>query len=90
MVEKRDFVFHVLIFSDDVAYSVKTENVEAFGKIKKLMNEKHIPIDDELEVMNEDGYPLNQFIGIRNKRDVKKLINVLINEPWCFLHIGLD
>ena len=90
MGKKRDFTFDVSIFSDDVAYSVKTENVEAFNKIKKLMNEKHIPIDDQLEVLDEDKYPLKQFIGIRNKRDTKKLINVLINEPWCYLHIDLN
>lgn len=90
MVEKRDFTFDVSIYRDDVAYSVKTENVEAFNKIKKLMNEKHIPIDGESEVLDEDKKPLKQFIGIRKKSDVKKIINILINEPWFYLHIDLN
>ena len=54
------------------------------------LNEKHIPIDGESEVLDEDKKPLKQFIGIRKKRDAKKLINVLINEPWCYLHIDLN
>ena len=90
MVEKRDFTFDVSIYSDDVAYSVKTENEGTFRTIKQLMNEKHIPIDGESEVLDEDKKPLKQFIGIRKKRDAKKLINVLINEPWCYLHIDLN
>ena len=90
MVEKRDFTFDVSIFGDDVAYSVKTENVVAFNKIKKLMNEKHIPIDGESEVLDKHKKPFKQIIGIRKKSDAKKLINVLINEPWCYLHIDLN
>lgn len=90
MVEKRDFTFDVSIYRDDVAYSVKTEKVGVFNKIKQLMNEKHIPIDGESEVLDKDKKPLKQFIGIRLKRDVKKLINMLINEPWCYLHIDLN
>ena len=54
------------------------------------MNEKHIPIDGESEVLDEDKKPFKQFIGIRKKSDAKKLINVLIDEPWCYLHIDLD
>lgn len=90
MVEKRDFTFDVSIFSDDVAYSVKTEYLGPFNRIKKLMKEKHIPIDGESEVLDEDKKPLKQFIGIRKKSDVKKLINILINEPWCYLHVDLN
>lgn len=89
MVEEEIFKFDVLIFSDDVAYSVKTENVGAFNRIKKLMNEKHIPIDGESEVLDEDKKPLKRLIRIRKKSDTKKLINILINEPWFFLHINL-
>lgn len=90
MVEKRDFTFDVSIYRDVVAYSVKTENVEAFSKIKELMSEKNIPIDGESEVLDEDKKPLKQLIGIRKKSDAKKLINILINEPWCYLHIDLN
>lgn len=90
MVEKRDFTYDVSIFSDDVAYSVETEYEVAFYKIKVLMNDKHIPIDGESEVLDEDKKPLKQLIGIRKKSDVKKLINILINESWCYLHIDLN
>lgn len=90
MVEKRDFTYDVSIFRDDVAYSVKTEKVAVFNSIKRIMNEKHIPNDGESEVFDEDKKPLKQFIGIRKRSDAKKLINVLINEPWCYLHIDLN
>lgn len=91
MVEKRRyFTFDVLIFRDGAAYSVKTEYVVPFNKIKVLMNEKHIPIDCESEVLDEDKKQLKQLIGIRKRSDVKKLINVLINESWCYLHIDLN
>lgn len=90
MVEKRDFTFDVSIFRDVVAYSVQTENVAVFNNIKELMNEKHIPIDGESEVLNKYKKPLKQFIGIRKKSDAKKLINILINQPWCYLHIDLN
>lgn len=90
MVEKRDFTFDVSIFKDDVAYSVKTENVEVFKCIKEIMSEKHIPIDGESEVLDENKKPLKQYIGIRKKSEAKKLINVLINMPWCYLHIDLN
>lgn len=90
MVEKRDFTYDVSIFRDDVAYSIKTESVAVFNSIKRLMSEKHIPNDGESEVLDENMKPLKQFIGIRNKTDAKKLINVLINKPWCYLHIDLN
>ena len=90
MVEKRDFTYDVSIFRDDVAYSVKTESVAVFNTIKRLMSEKHIPNDGESEVLDENMKPLKQFIGIRNRTDAKKLINVLINEPWCYLHLDLN
>lgn len=91
MVDKRDFTFDVSIYRDDFGYSVKTESVIAFNTIKKIvMSEKHIPINGESEVFDEDKKPLKQFIGIRKRTDAKKLINVLINEPWCYLHIDLN
>lgn len=90
MVEKRDFSFDVSIYKDDVAYTVQTESVMAFNSVKKLMNEKHIPINGESEVLDENKKPKKQFIGIRKRSEAKKLINVLINIPWCFLHIDLN
>ena len=90
MVEKRDFTYDVSIFRDDVAYSVKTENVAVFNTIKRLMGEKNIQNDGESEVLDKNMKPLKQFIGIRKRSDAKKLINVLINEPWCYLHIDLN
>lgn len=90
MVQKRDFTFDVSIYRDDVAYSVMTESVMAFNAVKRLMTEKNIPNDGESEVLNEDKTPLKQYIGIRKKSDAKKLINVLINQPWCYLHIDLN
>lgn len=90
MVQKRDFTFDVSIIRDDVAYSVITENVIAFNAIKRLMSEKNIPNDGESEVLDEDKKPLKQYIGIRKKSEAKKLINVLINQPWCYLHVDLN
>ena len=89
MVGKRDFTFDVSIFRDIVAYSVKTENVAAFNRIKKIMSEKHIPNDGESEVLDKEKKPIKQYIGIRKKSEARKLINVLINEPWCYLHVDL-
>lgn len=90
MVQKRDFSFEVSIFRDDVAYSVMTEDIAAFNLVKIALSTKHIPIDGESEVLGEDKKPLKQYIGIRKKSDAKKLINVLLNESWCYLHIDLN
>ena len=90
MVQKRDFTFDVSIYRDDVAYSVMTEDIAAFNLVKIALGSKHIPIDGESEVLDKDKNPKKQYIGIRKRSDAKKLINILLNESWCYLHIGLN
>ena len=90
MVQKRDFSFDVSIYRDDVAYSVMTEDVAAFNLVKIALDSKHIPINGESEVLDENKNPKKQYIGIQKRSDAKKLINVLINESWCYLHIDLN
>ena len=90
MVQKRDFSFDVSIYKDDVAYSVMTEDIIAFNIVKIALDSKHIPINGESEVLDENKKPKKQYIGIRKRSDAKKLINVLLNESWCILHIDLN
>lgn len=90
MVQKRDFSFEVSIYRDDVAYSVLTEDIAAFNLVKIALSSKHIPIDGESEVLDEDKKPKKQYIGIRKRSDAKKLINLLLNEEWAILHIDLN
>lgn len=90
MVQKRDFSFDVSIYRDDVAYSVMTEDIAAFNLVKIALGSKHILIDSESEVLDENKKPKKQYIGIRKRSDAKKLINVLLNESWCYLHIDLN
>lgn len=90
MVQKRDFSFEVSIYRDDVAYSVMTEDIAAFNLVKIALSSKHILIDGESEVLDENKKPKKQYIGIRKRSDAKKLINILLNESWCYLHIDLN
>ena len=90
MVQKRDFSYDVSIYRDNVAYSVMTEDVAAFNLVKIALSTKHIPINGESEVLDENKNPKKQYIGIRKLSDAKKLINILLNESWCYLHIDLN
>ena len=90
MVQKRDFSFDVSIYRDDDVYRVMTEDIAAFNMVKIALDSKHILIVDESEVLDEDKKPLKQYIGIRKRSDAKKLINLLLNEEWAYLHIDLN
>lgn len=90
MVQKRDFSFDVSIYRDDDVYRVMTEDIAAFNIVKIALGSKHILIDSESEVLDEDKKPLKQFIYIRKRSDAKKLINLLLNEEWAILHIDLN
>jgi len=90
MAQKRDFSFEVSIYRDNDVYRVMTEDIAAFNMVKIALDSKHILIVDESEVLDENKKPKKQYIFIRKRSDAKKLINILLNESWCYLHIDLN
>ena len=106
MVQKRYFTENVCVYRDDVAYSVQTEKEAFHNEIIRIMNEHHIPINGEsLSIIPTDGSnvdPRNSeavenikgthtyYIGILKRSDAKKLINLLMNVEWAYLHIDLN
>lgn len=90
MAQKRYFSFDVSIYRDNDVYRVMTEDIAAFNMVKIALDSKHILIDSESELLDENKNPKKQYIFIRKRSDAKKLINLLLNEEWAFLHIDLN
>lgn len=106
MIQKRVFTENVCVYRDVVAYSVQTEKEAFHNEIIRIMNEHHIPINGESLVITpiygsnvdpRDSEAVKNikgtrkyYIGILKRSDVKKLINLLMNVEWAYLHIDLN
>lgn len=105
-MEKRYFTENVFVYRDDVAYTIETEKEAFHNEIIRIMNEHHIPINGEsLAITPTDGSNVDPrdseavkkikgtrkyYIGILKRSDAKKLINLLLNVEWAYLHIDLN